>query len=165
MSHSSLLQEYTLQTGANNPQLRTVCDTVTGFDKDLIKLTKDMAKLMRLYKWTGLAAPQIGYPLRVATTIQWKTRSDGSLSEIGETVLINPTIIKHSEETFSSEEACLSIPNFVGHVERYRRVTVDYQDIHGNKKTKEFVGYNSAVVQHEIDHLNGILFIDRISDQ
>lgn len=164
MSSSSLLQDYTLQIGASNPHLRTVCDTVTNFDKNLIKLTKDMAKLMRLHKGTGLAAPQIGYPLRVATTIQRKTKSDGSMSEIGETVLINPTIIKHSEETFSSEEACLSLPNFVWYVDRYRRVTVEYQDIHGNHKTKEFVAYNAAVVQHEIDHLNGILFIDRIKE-
>lgn len=158
----SLLTDYTLQTGVTNPYLRTVCDPVIDFNKDIIKLSKDMAKLMRLHKGTGLAAPQIGYPIRLATTIQWRTKSDGSMSETGETVLINPVITKHSEETFSSEEACLSIPDFIGYVDRYRRVTVEYQDIHGNHKTKEFIGYNSAIVQHEIDHLDGILFVDRM---
>ena len=158
----SLLTDYTLQTGITNPYLRTVCDPITDFSKDIIKLSKDMAKLMRLHKGTGLAAPQIGYPIRLATTIQWRTKSDGSMSETGETVLINPTIIKHSDETFSSEEACLSIPDFIGYIDRYRRVTVEYQDIHANHKTKEFIGYNAAVVQHEIDHLDGILFVDRM---
>jgi peptide deformylase len=82
--------------------------------------------------------------------------------EIGETVLINPKILQHSEEVFSSEESCLSLPDFVGYVHRYKKVTVEYQDILGNKKTKEFSDYNAAVVQHEIDHLHGILFIDKL---
>ena len=85
--------------------------------------------------------------------------------EIGETVLINPTITQQEEKTMLSEESCLSIPDFTGYVERKKSITIDYQDIHGQKKTKEFSGYNATVLQHEIDHLNGILFIDKLTQK
>ena len=160
----NLLEQYQLQTWADNPILRTRCDEVTDFSVELKKLSKDMQKLMRLYYGTGLAAPQIWYPIRLITTIQWKKKGN-KMIEIGETVLINPTITQQEEKTMLSEESCLSIPDFTGYVERKKSITIDYQDIHGQKKTKEFSGYNATVLQHEIDHLNGILFIDKLTQK
>lgn len=82
--------------------------------------------------------------------------------ETGETVLINPKIISESDEFFVSEESCLSLPDFVGFVNRKKKILVAYQDIYGNHKKKEFSDYNAAVVQHEIDHIHGILFVDKL---
>ncbi len=84
------------------------------------------------------------------------------MSEIGETVFINPSLSFKSEEEFVSEESCLSIPDFTGYTMRSKRIQVSYKDLNGNSKTKEFTDYNAAVVQHEIDHLNGVLFIDKL---
>lgn len=158
----NLLEQYQLQVWADNPILRTSCDEVTDFSLELKKLSKDMQKLMRLYYGTGLAAPQIWYPIRLITTIQWKKKGE-KMIEIGETVLINPTITQEIDDTILSEESCLSLPEFTGYVERKKSITVEYQDIHGQKKTKEFHGYNATVLQHEIDHLNGVLFIDKLT--
>lgn len=164
MKSHKLLDQYQLQIGATNPILRTLCDTVTDFGPELKALSKDMQKLMRLYYGTGLAAPQIGYPIKLITTIQWKKKGS-KFVEIGETVLVNPTIIEQSEEIIVSEESCLSLPDFTGHVHRNKRIVVEYQDIYGQRKVKEFQDYNATVLQHEIDHLNGILFIDKLIER
>lgn len=156
-----LLEKYNLEYGTSNHVLRTVCEPITDFSPDIKQLAQDMMKLERLYNGTGLAAPQIWFPIQLIVTIQWKKKWN-KMIETGETVLINPKIIQHSEEVFSSEESCLSLPDFVGYVHRYKKVTVEYQDLLGNKKIKEFSDYNAAVVQHEIDHLHGILFIDKL---
>lgn len=159
--HAELLHKHPLEIGASNPILRTRCDTVISFDASLRELASDMQKLQRIHHGTGLAAPQIGQPIQMATTIQWKKKGN-KMAEIGETVLINPIIVAKSDETFVSEESCLSLPDFVGYVQRHKRIMVDYQDLMGQKKTKEFTDYNAAVVQHEIDHLHGVLFIDKL---
>lgn len=159
-SHS-LLEKYTLQYGATNPILRISCDEVVDFNHDIKELAQDMQKLQRLYHGTWLAAPQIGIPLQIATTIQRKKKWNNMI-EIGETVLINPKIISESDEVFASEESCLSLPDFVWFVNRKKKILVAYQDIYGNHKKKEFSDYNAAVVQHEIDHLHGVLFVDKL---
>jgi len=109
-SHN-LLEKYHLQIGASNPILRTVCDEVADFGPELKQMSKDMQKLMRLYYGTGLAAPQIGYPIRLLTTIQWKQKGE-KMTEIGETVLVNPSIVSESDDVILSEESCLSIPDY-----------------------------------------------------
>lgn len=159
---NDLLKKYPLQLGVDNPILRTVCDEVTLFTPDLKQLSKDMQKLMRLHYGTWLAAPQIGIPIQLITTIQWKEKWK-KMSEIGETVMINPIIITESDEVILSEESCLSIPSITGFVNRKKYVKVRYHDIHGQEKFKEFRGYNATVVQHEIDHLHGILFTDKLT--
>ncbi len=156
-----LIEKYNLEYGTSNHVLRSVCDPITEFSLEIKQLAQDMTKLERLYNGTGLAAPQIWFPLQLIVTIQWKKKWN-KMTEIGETVLINPKIIQQSQETFVSEESCLSLPDFVGYVYRHKKITVEYQDILGNKKIKEFADYNAAVVQHEIDHLHGILFIDKL---
>lgn len=160
-SSTELLHKYQLETGSSNPILRTKCDRITQFDASLKELAHDMQKLQRLHHGTGLAAPQIGHPIQLITTIQWKKKWN-KMVETGETILLNPKITYQSEEEFLSEESCLSLPEFIGYTMRKKNITVEYQDLSGNKKTKEFSDYNSAVLQHEIDHLNGVLFIDKL---
>ncbi len=163
MKHKSsiLAEKYNLEYWASNHVLRTVCDPITDFSPEIKQLAHDMMKLERLYNGTWLAAPQIGFPIQLIATIQRKKKGN-KMIEIGETVLINPVIIQQSEEVFVSEESCLSLPDFVWYVQRYKKITVEYQDVMWNKKIKEFSDYNAAVVQHEIDHLHGVLFIDKL---
>lgn len=138
-----------------------MCDPITDFSPEIKQLAQDMMKLERLYNGTWLAAPQIWFPIQLIVTIQRKKKWN-KMIEIGETALLNPKIISHSDEIFVSEESCLSLPDFVWYVERYKKITVEYNDLLWNKKTKEFSDYNAAVLQHEIDHLHGILFIDKL---
>jgi peptide deformylase len=159
--NNKLIETYTLEYGASNHMLRLTCDPVTEFWPTIRQLAQDMTKLERLYNGTWLAAPQVGFPLQLIVTIQRKKKWN-KMIEIGETILINPHIIQHSETMFLSEESCLSLPDFVWYVHRYKKITVEYQDLSGNKKKKEFSDYNAAVVQHEIDHLRGVLFIDKL---
>jgi peptide deformylase len=156
-----LVEKYNLEYGASNHMLRIVCDPITEFSTEIKQLAQDMMKLERLYNGTWLAAPQIWFPIQLIATIQRKKKGN-KMVETGETILINPFIIQQSEEVFVSEESCLSLPDFIWYVQRYKKITVEYQDIMWNKKIKEFSDYNAAVVQHEIDHLHGILFIDKL---
>lgn len=159
-----LVEKYNLEYGATNPILRTVCEPIVDFWPELKQLAQDMMKLERIYHGTGLAAPQIGFPIQLIVTIQWKKKGN-RMTEIGETALANPVIIKHSDDFFISEESCLSLPDIIWYVNRYKKITVQYQDLLGNTKTKEFSDYNAAVLQHEIDHLNGTLFIDKLTSK
>jgi peptide deformylase len=81
---------------------------------------------------------------------------------IGEYIMINPEILEHSTTRQVIEEACLSVPNVIGEVERFQWIKVKYQNIQGKSLTKKLNGLNAVVVQHEIDHLNGILFTDKV---
>lgn len=159
---SMLLEKYSLEFGTSNLSLRTICDPITEFTPEIKQLAHDMTKLERLYNGTGLAAPQIWFPIQLIVTIQWKKKGN-QMIEIGETIILNPKIVKHSEETFISEESCLSLPDIIGYVNRFKKITVEYQDLLGQKKTKEFSDYNAAVLQHEIDHLHWVLFIDKLT--
>ena len=107
-STQDLLAQYPLQLGGDNPVLRTKCDKITVFDKKLQEIAQDMRRLMRIHYGTGLAAPQIGLPIQLITTIQRKEKGD-KLIEIDETVLVNPHIVDSSDKEIESEEACLSL--------------------------------------------------------
>jgi peptide deformylase len=106
----------------------------------------------------GLAAIQIGVPKRLVVIDLGKTEE-----ERRPVVLIDPEIVAVSEETRIHEEGCLSIPEYYEEVERPDRVTVRYRDLDGNQVETEADGLFATCVQHEIDHLNGVLFIDHLS--
>lgn len=97
----------------------------------------------------GIAAPQLGY--------------NDCIIIVNDVVMINPTITAKSDETFKSEEGCLSLPNIKGKVNRSWEVTVEYENEDGECETEQFTGLDSAIVQHEIDHLNGVLFTDHLT--
>ncbi len=136
--------------------LHQVCDPVTVFDAELEKLSKNMVGTMYAAPGYGLAAPQVGVAKRLIVL-------DVSVGEKPDSliVLANPEIVNADGDQYE-EEGCLSIPNFTARVHRPFSLVVSGQDIHGNEKVVEGQGILSRVLSHEIDHLNGILFIDHL---
>ncbi|NOZ45005.1 MAG: peptide deformylase [bacterium] len=137
--------------------MRSVSEPINLIDEYIQSFGKNLMRLM--YKWdgVGLAAPQIGRNLRMIAVTQWKKNKI-----IKEMIMINPEILETSKETLIDEEACLSLPDIFGDVKRYQNIVVSYQDIKGNKQERKFTHMDARVIQHEIDHLNGILFIDKL---
>ena len=119
------------------------------------KLFKDMIKTMYAKQGIGLAGPQIDLPQQVAVI----SMADGDL------VLINPKIVWRSKKTEKMEEGCLSLPAYFGGVERSAKIKVKALDDKGKKVVYKAEGMFARVLQHEIDHLNGILIKDRIEEQ
>jgi len=138
--------------------LRHVAQDVEAFDKDLITLINDLTETMNHHHIAvGLAAPQIGVSLRVAIINPDKTR------ETPPTVIINPTDVEFSGKKDTKKESCMSVPNLRGDVERRSKVTFKYQDIHGESHSLRAEGFLARIFAHEIDHLNGFLYVDRMA--
>lgn len=147
----------------DHPVLRRTADAITRFDDpDLQKLIDDMIPTMYERDGIGLAAPQINYALRLAVIVPDPDRYEEYKKESREgIILINPKIIHRSFRKEGHEEGCLSVPGIFGPVRRYRAVTATYQDRHGESHTIKGTGLLARVLQHETDHLNGTLFIDK----
>lgn len=141
-----------------DPVLRQKAEPVTDIDEDIRQLLDDMVETMYDAVGIGLAAPQIGISKRL---IVMDCAKDDSPPEIWK--MINPEIINRSEDTAKMEEGCLSIPGYNGDVIRPAEVEVRYIDIEGNVQQMTASGMLAACVQHEIDHLDGVLFIDHLS--
>ena len=139
--------------------LRLISEPVTKFDSALKTLVADMFETMYDAPGIGLAAVQIGVLQRVITLDTAKKEEDPKEPM----VIINPEITWSSHETSTYEEGCLSIPEFYEEVERPKSIRFTYQDINGAKHEKLADGLLATCVQHEVDHLNGKLFIDHIS--
>lgn len=140
-----------IETGQDNEILRKKSEEVKKIDKKTIKFIKEMIESMNEAKGVGLAAPQVGKNIRIIVVL---------LNGKNMIPMINPVISSHSDETEFGEEGCLSLPDVWGQVKRYRGITVRYSDIKGEKRVLKLDGFNSRVIQHEIDHLDGVLFID-----
>lgn len=136
---------------------------VDHIDDDLKKLVQDMGETMFDAPGVGLAAPQVGVNKRliVYDTNAANPDDDGSTHEFK--ALINPEIIEASGSIISEKEACLSVVDYSADVKRYEKVVVTALDIDGNSLKFDAQGILAVIMQHEIDHLDGILFIDRIS--
>jgi peptide deformylase len=139
-----------------DPRLKAVCDPVDAFDKDLRALADDMLETMYDAPGIGLAAPQVGVMNRML--VMDCVKDDLAAAE--PIVLINPRVIDASTDLNVYDEGCLSIPDQYAEVERPARVKVEWSDLDGKTVQKEFDGLWATCVQHEIDHLNGKLFID-----
>ena len=141
-----------------DPVLRKVARAVTPADREEVRaLIPAMFATMYAAPGIGLAAPQVGRLLRLVVI-------DLAPEKVPEPiVLINPEIIAASQETATREEGCLSLPEQYAEVTRPARVAVRYLDEHGVKKEIEGEGLLAACLQHEIDHLNGVLFVDYLS--
>ena len=138
-----------------DPILRQVCTPVEAFDQGLAELTDDMLASMYDAKGRGLAAPQIGVTQRVfVMDSSWKEGEPAPM------VFVNPEILARSEETTTYEEGCLSIPGQTTHVRRPSQVTVAWKNVMGESEKRVFDGFAATCIQHEIDHLNGILCTD-----
>ncbi len=158
---STLSKKYPLETGANNPILRAKNAPVSKITKETKEFGKALLELMYEYEGAGLAAPQIGENTRMIAVSFWK--DDGKrLKRVGDTVMINPEIISKSDKMIVSEEACLSLPKLSGDVLRHQSIKVTWLDLNGKKHTDKFSDYNATIIQHEIDHLDGVLYIDKL---
>lgn len=136
-----------------NPILREKTKKITKFDDELAKKADKLVEMMHLEKGVGLAGPQ-------ADLNQSIIAIEPEPDQIK--VLINPEITNHSNDMAVGEEGCLSFPQIYGLVARYKKVTVKYQDLNGEVKKIKATGFLAVVLQHEIDHLNGIVFIDKL---
>lgn len=158
---SMLSKKYPLLTGENNPILRAKSAPVSKITKETKEFAKSLLELMYEYEGAGLAAPQIGQNTRMIAVSFWK--DDGKrLKRVGDTVMINPEIISKSDKMIVSEEACLSLPRRSGDVLRHQSVKIARTDVDGKKHTEKFSDYNATIMQHEIDHLDGVLYIDKL---
>lgn len=146
-----------------DPVLRRKARPVTTFDKDLQTLIDDMVETMRAAPGVGLAAPQIGLSERLIVVEYYEREEDEENEEAPKKVwaVINPEIVKASEETLLGVEGCLSIPGLLGEVERHAEVHVRGLNRHGKPVKIKAKGWLARIFQHEIDHLNGVLFTDR----
>jgi peptide deformylase len=142
-------------------RLRLVCEPVKTIDREIKTLVADMFETMYEAPGIGLAAIQVGVPRRVVTMDLAKKEEEEKEKE--PRVFINPEILWTSEEKAIYEEGCLSIPEFYEEVERPTKVRVKYLDLDGREQELEASGLLATCLQHEIDHLNGVLFIDHIS--
>ncbi|MCI5077714.1 peptide deformylase [Oricola sp.] len=141
-----------------DPILRQPSKTVERVDDDLRRFADDMLETMYDAPGIGLAAIQVGEPIRMLVMDVSKEED-----EKNPFVLINPEIVSSGDDVSTYEEGCLSIPDYYAEVERPATVTVNYLDRDGNKASLTADGLFATCVQHEIDHLNGVLFIDHIS--
>ena len=154
-----------------DPVLRRVSKPVERFDADLHRFLDDMLETMYAAPGIGLAAVQVGEPIR-AITIDCAKRADDEPGEErqerksgpGEPMFfLNPEIVRRSDEPNVYEEGCLSIPDYYADVERPASVSVRYQDRDGTPREIEADGILATCLQHEIDHLDGVLFVDHLS--
>jgi len=139
-----------------SPVLRQRAAPVARVDDEVRQLVDDLFETMRAAKGVGLAANQVGVARRVAVV-------DVGEQEPPPLVLINPVIVHHSEDGDTAEEGCLSIPEVFGDVERPVTVTVEALDRDGKPYRLTVSGYKARAIQHEIDHLDGVLFLDHLS--
>lgn len=135
-----------------DPILRKRSKEVETLNKSIESIVEELFQIMYSEDGVGLAAPQIGVSLRIFVIDDGKPMS-----------FINPKILWRSEDTNMGEEGCLSIPDVFEDVERSNSVVVEYLDFKGNIVKKQFSDYTARVIQHEYDHLDGVLFIDRIA--
>ena len=146
-----------------DPVLKRKAHAVTKFDKDLQVLLNDMVETMREAPGVGLAAPQIGLLERIVVIEYFEKQEDEEKEDAPKKVwaVINPEIVKASEETEMGVEGCLSIPGLVGEVERFSAIQIKGLNRHGQPVKLKAEGWLARIFQHEIDHLNGVLFPDR----
>lgn len=137
-----------------HPILRQKASEVTRFGPKLMQTACKMQRIMASHRGVGIAAPQVGIGKRFCIVYTpWDSTQ----------VFVNPRITAFSDDMVEAEEGCLSIPGLLGMVSRHVAVVVRYQDLKGQEQMKTLEGLSAVVAQHEIDHLDGILFTDRVA--
>ena len=131
---------------------------------ELLRICDDLVETMRAANGAGLAAPQVDIPLRIFAVEVGDNPRYPYKPRLGLRVLINPTVRAVGGETYENYEGCLSIPDLRGLLARATEVAVTYLDPRGNEHTERFGGLSAGTMQHELDHLDGILFPDRVED-
>ncbi|MFA5792788.1 MAG: peptide deformylase [Candidatus Gracilibacteria bacterium] len=145
-----------VEKGTDNKTLRTPSKEIAGATAELKNFAMDMIKTMDEERGVGLASPQVGRNIRMIVC----KLNPGEKNEII-LPMLNPEIIEISDATEIGEEGCLSIPGVWGQVERASKIIVRYKNLKNQEQALELVHFNARIIQHEIDHLDGVLFIDR----
>jgi len=146
-----------------NPVLKKKCEEIAEITPEIKELALNMEESMIKDKGIGLAAPQVGESKRIIIVHLIEERSPEEKNKKVPQAFINPKIIKKSKETAIEEEGCLSFPGLFLEIKRAKEVEVETLNLNGDKIRIEAKGLPARILQHEIDHLDGILFIDRIS--
>ncbi len=139
--------------------LKKVCSEITNIDKKIKKLSEDMLDTMYKYDGIGLAAPQVGESIRMLTYDSKYVEKNAKKKPM---VLINPKLIWNSKSMITVEEGCLSYPDVFENVERFEKIKVEYIGLDGKKRIVVAKDIEAVVIQHEMDHLDGIVFLDKI---
>jgi peptide deformylase len=143
-----------------DPILREKAEAITEFDDELRALAAAMIETMDRERGIGLAAPQVGESGRLIIALQMRDPEDNDAEPL---VLINPRVLSEGGDLWTYEEGCLSIPGVSAPVNRRFEIEVEYQDLDGVTQTLQAHGMFARILLHEIDHLNGRLFIDYLS--
>lgn len=143
-----------------HPVLKKQCDPIDPDYPGLHELIENMWETLYHAKGVGLAAPQVGLPIRLFLVDTQQLNEEGGKEEGIKKVFINAEIIEENGDFWSYEEGCLSIPQVRGDVERPPQLHIRYQDEHFDHHEHQFEGINARVVQHEYDHIEGILFTE-----
>ncbi len=141
------------------PVLRRKANRITNFDKDLLMLVDNMVETMRDAPGVGLAAPQVGLPIRLIVVEYGEDDDEDAPKKLY--AVINPEIVAASEEKVNGIEGCLSVPGLIGEVERHVEIIVKGQNRFGKPVKYKLAGWKARIFQHEIDHLDGVVFTDR----
>ena len=147
---------------SENPVLRRKAKKVSKITPRLQKLADDMVETMRAAPGVGLAAPQVAVSERLFVAEIEKSEENPGSGKLY--IVFNPEYVFRSDERADGVEGCLSIPGYAGEVSRHHKVVIKGLDRHGNRVRIEAEGWLARVFQHEMDHLDGVLFTDRISD-
>jgi peptide deformylase len=147
---------------SENPVLRRKAKKVHKITPQLQKLADDMVETMRAAPGVGLAAPQVAVSERLFVAELEKSEENPGSGKLY--IVFNPEYVFRSDEMVDGVEGCLSVPGYAGEVSRHHKVVVKGLDRHGNRIRIEAEGWLARVFQHEMDHLDGVLFTDRISD-
>jgi len=148
-----------------HPILRKKCEPVEEITPQIRKLVADMIDTIDQINAIGLAAPQVGKSIRLFVLRRYIIMPDGKWTVSEPYVYINPKILEHSEETWVDDEGCMSIPGIRLPVVRPVRIKIEALDLEGKLVLHELEGLNARVVFHENDHINGVLYIDRVDEK
>ncbi len=144
-----------------HPLLKTICRPVEGIDGEIAGLIGDLVDTMRAGPGSvGVAAPQIGVTLRVCV-VDVSANRQGRENNHGLLVMVNPEIVGR-EGSAIMREGCMSVPDYTGDVERATDIEVRFLDVDGVPREVRASGFEAVAIQHEMDHLDGVLFLDRI---
>jgi peptide deformylase len=146
-----------------NPVLRRKAHPVTHFGPELQELIDDMIETLHDEPGSGLAAPQVNISQRVII-VEFPEDEEDEDAEPKLYVVVNPEVVRASNEKVDGPEGCLSVPNLRGTVERHAEITVKGKSRRGQPLKLKLKGWTARIFQHEIDHLDGVLFIDRASE-
>lgn len=158
------IEKYKLVTWASDPRLRTRCKPVLSVTHEIQTFANVLFYRMHEHNGVWIAAPQVWRCIRMAAfaTLDTSKKDPSDREIIHEDIMINPVVLATSKELMSDEEGCLSLPWELWNVQRPSRATIQWTDLKNRKQLRKVEGYNARIMLHEIDHLDWILFIDKV---